>query len=120
MPNRTLTQDELEKARALLADIRQRLVALSEGDPDLLFAYRRKVGKELTYDERSSPAARKRLKRLKRAEQAGKCALCPDPLPRTHTVLDRYVAAAGYTPENTRLICQPCDRAAQEAKGYRA
>jgi UTP:GlnB (protein PII) uridylyltransferase len=52
MPNRNLTSDELKRANALLADIRERLDSLAAGDPLLLFAYRRKVAKELGYDER--------------------------------------------------------------------
>jgi hypothetical protein len=118
MANRLLTRDELERARALLGDIRQKLVALAADDPDLLFAYRRKIGKELIYDERSSPSARRRLKRLKRVEQNGICALCPNRLPARYAVLDRLEAPAGYTPDNTRLICEPCDRKVQEATGY--
>jgi hypothetical protein len=47
MPNRNLTLDELELARALLKDIRERLTALAAGDSELLFAYRRKIAKEL-------------------------------------------------------------------------
>ena len=49
MPNRQLTAEELTLANALLADVRARLEALSGGDRELLFAYRRKVFKELTY-----------------------------------------------------------------------
>jgi len=52
MPNRNLNaDDELKRANELLADIRQRLTSLAAGDPLLLFAYRRKVVKELGYDE---------------------------------------------------------------------
>ena len=53
MPNRNLTPDELERANELLADIREQLTKLAVGDPLLLFAYRRKIAKELGYDERS-------------------------------------------------------------------
>ncbi len=49
---------------------------MSHGDPELLFAYRRKLFKELTYDERSKPSVRRRLKAIKRAEQHGLCAVC--------------------------------------------
>ena len=42
--------------------MRARLTALAAGDMELLFAFRRKVYKELTYDERGKPMARKRLK----------------------------------------------------------
>lgn len=118
MPNRNLTPDELEKANTLLGEIRQRLDALSAGDRELLFAYRRKVYKELTYDERSKPMVRKKLKAQKRSEQDGLCARCRKSLPETYCVLDRLVASEGYTPENTRLLCPECDVAAQHEKGY--
>ncbi len=118
MPNRRLTPEELLKARALLDSIRAQLQALSGGDPDLLFAYRRKVYKELTYDERDKPMVRRQLKALKRGEQKSLCAACQEPLPEKYCVLDRFDAAKGYTAENTRLICQACDIKAQAAKGY--
>jgi hypothetical protein len=40
-------------------------------DRELLFAYRRKVYKELICDERDKPMVRRRLKSLKREEQGG-------------------------------------------------
>jgi hypothetical protein len=64
MPNRNLTPDELKEANVLLAEIRERLVALAGDDRALLFAYRRKVTKELGYDERSKPGVRSKLKAL--------------------------------------------------------
>lgn len=54
MPNRNLTPDELKLANELLAGIRERLIKLAGNDPQLLFAYRRKVSKELSYDEREA------------------------------------------------------------------
>ena len=119
MPNRNLTPDELGKANALLAVVRERLAALSNGDKELLFAYRRKIVKELGYDERSKPSDRNKLKARKFGEQSGKCAECGEPLPEKYTVLDRKNAADGYTPENTELIHGDCDRKRQAAKGYR-
>ncbi len=65
MPNRNLTSEELKLANDLLAAIRRRLTSLAAGDPLLLFAYRRKVVKELGYDERGKPGARAKLKNLK-------------------------------------------------------
>lgn len=118
MPNRNLTPSELDLARALLNDIRDRLAALSEGDADLLFAYRRKIAKELGYDERKHPMARRKLKTQKRKQQGGICACCPDKLPERYAVLDRIVASKGYTAENTRLICEKCDREVQAERGY--
>jgi hypothetical protein len=113
-----LTVAELAQAQVLLDSVRAQLLALSGGDPDLLFAYRRKLYKELTYDERDKPMVRRQLKAKKRREQNGVCPLCQKPLPQKYCVLDRFQAAAGYTAENTRLICQECDIQAQTAKGY--
>ena len=118
MPNRQLTADELKKANALLAEIRGKLEALSGGDNELLFAYRRKVFKELTYDERDKPTVRRKLKDQKWKEQRGLCAICKEPLPEKYTVLDRLRAIDGYTSENTRLVHQACDVKEQESKGY--
>lgn len=118
MPNPRLTPEQLEHARALLDEVRARLNALSGGDPELLFAYRRKVAKELTYDERSKPMERRRLKQLKMKQQGGICALCNEALPERGSVLDRARAVDGYTAENTRLIHADCDTAQQAAKGY--
>lgn len=51
MANRQLSKEELETANALLNRIRSELIGLSNGNADLLFAYRRKIYKELTYDD---------------------------------------------------------------------
>ena len=118
MANRQLTAAELEKARELLDEIRTKLKALSGGDKELLFAYRRKIYKELAYDERSKPMARRKLKNQKWKEQRGLCAICKKELPEKYTSLDRLNASDGYTPENTRLIHQDCDVAHQASKGY--
>jgi hypothetical protein len=118
MSNRRLTSEELDIANALLDEIRKKIESLSKGDRDLQFAYRRKIYKELTYDERSKPMARRKLKEQKWKQQRGLCAICEKELPEKYTVLDRLNAVDGYTPENTRLIHQECDVAHQEAKGY--
>jgi hypothetical protein len=118
MANRQLTAEELVKARALLTEVRNRLAALSGGDNEHLFAYRRKVYKELGYDDRSKPMARRALKNRKWKEQRGVCALCKKELPESYCVLDRLNAIDGYTPENTRLIHQDCDASHQRSKGY--
>jgi hypothetical protein len=47
MQNRNLTVDELKHSNELLRDIRDQLTSLAGGDPLLLFAYRRKIVKEL-------------------------------------------------------------------------
>ena len=88
MPNRTLTSDELKNANALLTEIRKQLALLAGDDPLLLFAYRRKIVKELGYDERSKPVARAKLKAMKWGLQNGKCAHCHKDLPLAYSELD--------------------------------
>jgi hypothetical protein len=118
MPNRNLDAAELKRANELLADIRGRLTSLAAGDPLLLFAYRRKVVKELGYDERGKPGVRRELKALKWGQQGGKCAHCGKDLPKTYSELDRKNAADGYTVENTELVHANCHQARQAAKQY--
>lgn len=118
MLNRNLNADELKLANELLTDIRARLVALSGGDPLLLFAYRRKVAKELGYDERGKPNARAHLKALKWGQQNGKCVHCGNEIALKYSELDRRNASDGYTPENTELIHGKCHRERQEARRY--
>ena len=118
MPNRQLSAVELSKANELLTVIRAKLTKLSRGDGRLLFAYRRKIYKELSYDERGKPMHRRKLKAQKFAQQGGKCALCQHPLPATDSVLDRLDAATGYTHANTRLLCPGCDKETQSDRGY--
>ena len=62
MPNRILTTDELQKANTLLKRIRTKLLSLAGDDAGLLFAYRRKIAKQLVYDERNNPMVRRKLK----------------------------------------------------------
>jgi hypothetical protein len=118
MPNRNLNADELKLANKLLADIRKRLASLAGTDPLLLFAYRRKVVKELGYDGRSKPGSRAKLKALKWGLQKGICPDCPKPLPLKYSELDRKNAADGYTVENTDLVHAECHQARQAAKRY--
>jgi hypothetical protein len=118
MTNRILTSEELKNANVLLAEIRDRLLTLAGDDSLLLFAYRRKVVKELGYDERSKPGARGKLKALKWGLQKGRCAECDEEMPLKYSELDRKNAADGYTAENTELIHARCHQARQAAKGY--
>jgi hypothetical protein len=118
MANRNLTSEELKKANELLAEIRARLNTLSGDDPLLRFAYRRKIVKELGYDERGKPGHRGKLKALKWGLQNGKCAECKEDMPLKYSELDRKVAADGYTTENTELVHAKCHQARQAAKGY--
>jgi hypothetical protein len=119
MANRMLNDEQLILARQLLDQVKLHLDELSNGNSELLFAYRRKIAKELTYAERSSPMVRRRLKVQKRKEQNNLCWACKETLPEKYVVLDRIVAPAGYVPENTRLICESCDRLIQASRGYK-
>lgn len=119
LPNPRLTPDQLLDANRLLDDIRAKIQAVAGDDRELLFALRRKVAKELIYDERSKPAARKKLKALMRKKQNGKCAACPNPLPARGAVLDRKTAIGGYVEENVELVCPSCDAGRQGERGYR-
>ncbi|HEX6375106.1 MAG TPA: hypothetical protein VFZ91_05245 [Allosphingosinicella sp.] len=118
MPNPLLTPEQLLQAQQILADVRHRLMEASTGNPEILFALRRKVQKELMHNERDKPAHRNKIKRLKRVEQDGCCPLCGDALPEKYAVLDRFDAVKGYTVENTRLIHQKCDARVQAERGY--
>jgi len=118
MANRNLSPDELQKANELLEEVRHRLKNLSLGDPALLFAYRRKIAKELQYDERGKPGQRGKLKALKFGEQGGKCAECGEPLPEKYCELDRKNAIDGYTRENTELVHAACHQKRQADKRY--
>jgi 5-methylcytosine-specific restriction endonuclease McrA len=89
---------------------------LSAGDP---LAYRRKIIKELGYDERGKPVARAKLKWMNWGQQNGKCAHCGEDMPLKYSELDRKNAADGYTPENTELVHAKCHQARQAAKGYK-
>jgi len=118
MPNRKLTDGELVLARKVLTHIRKRLDALSAGDPLLLFAYRRKVAKELMHDERKKPGDRRKLKKIMWEVQGGKCAHCSKDMPLKRSELDRKEAATGYVRENVELVHADCHHERQEAKGY--
>lgn len=119
MPNRRLTEDELTLlARPLIEKVREELSTLAGNQSDLHWALRRKLYKELMYDERSKPMQRVALKRKKFSEQKGICIICEKPLPAKGSVLDRFEAMKGYTIENTRLICPSCDAGVQTERGY--
>jgi RNase P subunit RPR2 len=117
MPNRRLSPDELKQVNALLDETRAKLDQLAAGDRDLLFAFRRKVYKELIYDERDKPMVRRKLKALMRKRQGGICPECNEPLPTSYSVLDRFSAVDGYADSNVRLICQRCDQKIQNQQG---
>ncbi|MBK8097616.1 MAG: hypothetical protein IPK26_10940 [Planctomycetes bacterium] len=64
MANRRLSATELEQANAILELVRAQLDSVSGGDDALRWALRRKLYKELTYDERGKPMHRRRLKKF--------------------------------------------------------
>ncbi|MFZ1940172.1 MAG: hypothetical protein WBA18_02905 [Terracidiphilus sp.] len=118
MANRNLSSGELILAHSLLDEIRGKLSELAAGDPNLLFAYRRKVYKELIYLERGKPMARRKVKLQKFDQQNGKCAHCNSEMKIGYSELDRKNAVDGYTFENTELLHADCHRGRQAAKGY--
>lgn len=121
MPNRTLTPQELKTIFApLLGEVRAKLKSLSGDDSALLFALRRKLYKELSYDERGKPMQRRVLKAVKYTEQGGKCKTCGEELEELgrNAVLDRAEAIKGYVSNNVRLICATCDRKVQGERGF--
>jgi len=119
MPNRRLSGDEIVLIfRPLIDQVRAKLKNEAAADEELHWALRRKLAKELIYDERGNPAHRKKLKKLKRNEQNGLCAICEEPLPEKRAELDRFEAMVGYTFENTRLVCHACHVDDQKRKGY--
>lgn len=119
--NRRLTPAELMRANSLLDLVRSRIDELAGVDQRLVFAYKRKIAKELQYDERGKPILRIRLKARKRKVQDGTCAndrVPPHKLPEKGAILDRFRAEDGYTDANTRLLCPSCDAQLQAEKGY--
>jgi hypothetical protein len=118
MPNRKLSPVEIAAAVTLHNSIRKRLDKMSAGDPELLFALRRRLIVKLTHDERGTPAHRNKIKQLKRAEQNGMCPICSKELPLKYAELDRFSASAGYTMENTRLVHHDCHIKDQAEKAY--
>ncbi len=117
--NRQLSEAERGSLFApLIEQVRARLREQSGGDDDLLWALRRKLAKELSYDERGKPMQRVALRRQKRVEQGNRCALCESALPDPGAVLDRLEAMKGYTKQNTRLLCPSCDTSVQQQRRY--
>jgi len=119
MPNRQLTKTEIRDLfQPLFGLVAARLEELSRGDPDLLWALRRKLANGLAHEERGTPMHRRRIKILKTAEQHGRCVICDKPLPDRDTILDRLEAMRGYTLENTRVLCRKCDFAIQAERKF--
>ena len=120
MPNPQLTSTQrAELFEPLFDQTILEMERLSNGDPDVLWALRRKLAKELTYLERGSPQIRGALKKKKMREQDGKCAICHQSLPEKGAELDRSNARDGYTSANTRLVHHGCHVADQMRKNYK-
>jgi hypothetical protein len=119
MPNPRLTEEQRDKLfEPLFASTKAELERLSGGDPQVLWALRRKLTKELGYLERSDPQKRTALKREKHREQNGRCAICGHELAQHGSELDRLEAFCGYTIENTRLVHHDCHIRDQQRKQY--
>jgi hypothetical protein len=118
MTNRNLNDEELKSAHTLLDEIRRKIDMLAGNDSDLRFAYRRKIYKELIYDERLKPMARRKIKIQKFDQQHGKCAHCNGDMTIQYSELDRKNAADGYTIENIELVHAKCHQLRQAAKHY--
>ncbi|HTL63439.1 MAG TPA: hypothetical protein VL305_00450 [Pseudolabrys sp.] len=118
MATRHLDAKEQRKAARLLALIRLKLIGMSQSDPELLFAYRRKIYKELAYDERGKPSVRRKLKMLKWEEQGGRCALCRHKLPLRDSEMDRKKPMLGYTMKNITVVHHQCHRRQQEGRRF--
>jgi hypothetical protein len=121
MANRRLTAEERAATNAVLEAVLKKINRLSDGDPELLFALRRRLIVKLTHEERGTPAQRNRLKREKHKEQNGVCPLCNGergPLPLKYAELDRKVAFYGYTAANTRLVHHECHIDDQGKKSF--
>jgi|SRR5665213_1308206 len=118
MPIRQLIESERRNAAKLLDLVRAKLITLSRSDPELLFAYRRKVYKELTYDERGKPMHRRKIKTEKWKLQKEKCADCGRRLPFKDSELDRIKPMMGYTIKNVRVVHHNCHRKQQEKRRF--
>jgi len=124
MDNGRMNDGELAAAREILAEVRQRIFGAASGDSRLAFALRRYVYKNLSYDERGTPAERTKLKLAKLMEQDGKCAYLDCPVSdrkitkEDEPELDRFDPVEGYTSENTRLVHHSCHRRSQLERGF--
>lgn len=118
--NRILTQEELSELSApLFEEVKRLLNEYSRGDTDLLWALRRKLGKQLTVEEKGRQIDIRKLKEYKRGQQVGNCNVCSDPLPERGAILDRFSGMKPYVADNTQLICPDCDAQKQRDNGWR-
>ena len=118
MPNRRLTPPEIASLNKLQASTVEALDAMATGDPELLFALRRRLFTRLMHLERGTPAHRNKLKAEQWQAQRGLCAMCNGSMEQKGSELDRFVAWKGYTTDNTRLVHHDCHVADQRRKGF--
>jgi hypothetical protein len=119
MANPRLTKEQRAELFApLFEQVVTQLRELSNGDPHLMWALRRKLAKELVYIERSTPAVRNKLKSLMWNKQHGRCAICDADMPQQGSELDRFEAYLGYVEDNVRLVHHDCHIKDQAAKRY--
>lgn len=119
MPNPQLNKKQLESSWRLLGEVRAKLKKLSKDNKNLLFAYRRKIFKELMHDERGKPMQRRKLQELMWGKQKGKCAICKNSLKLKGAELDRKSAPRGYVETNVRLVHHICHRKDQARKKFK-
>jgi hypothetical protein len=119
-----MTPAELIRAKEILDQARNNIREASASDPLAAFSIRRYVYKNLSYDERGTPASRTKLKLQKLLDQEGKCAYtdCPRPSHKMSKAdepeLDRLDPVYGYTIENTVLVHHECHRMSQSKKRF--
>lgn len=114
-----LTDEQRAKLfEPLFKRVKQDLQRASAGNKDVLWALRRKLAKELTYLERSTPMERRLLKALMYGKQNGKCAICKKGMERKNSELDRLDTVQGYIENNVRLVHHDCHIQDQAREGY--
>lgn len=118
MPSRKLTPAEAATADAILDRVKADIKAAAGNDPVLLFALRRRTFSRLMHWERGTPAERRKLQKLKYAEQNGRCGRCGEQMDVQGSELDRKDPVDGYTVQNTRLLHHDCHVKEQQEKGF--
>ncbi|HZQ18777.1 MAG TPA: hypothetical protein VFA90_08650 [Terriglobales bacterium] len=98
-PRKGLQGEQLELAKSLVSEVRERLQQVTAGDQRFLFSLRRYIRIRLEHDERGRPGDRKKVKYAKAISQRGLCAICGETVPK-EAELDRLDPEQGYTEGN--------------------